>query len=138
MRLCMNHGEAVMNDISKKCLLYEDYYKIVGMNLRMTELCPAIAREQLKKLDSIIEQYQKLARYFNIPVRPDCTTAYYKFASLDMEENPNKKLFHMKDHYITPLYLMPLFEQLGYEKGLCPVCEDVENKIKLAWLKEVL
>jgi len=138
MRLCMNHGEAVMNDIAKKCLFYEDYYKFVGMNLRMTELSAAIAREQLKKLPRIIEKYQKLAGYFNIPVRHGCTSAYYKFASLDMAENPNEKLFNMKDHYIDLIYQMPLFKQLGYEKGLCPVCEEVESKIRLAWLRRVL
>lgn len=47
-RLLMNHAEAVNNDLQE-----EKYNSLVGMNLRMTELSAAVAREQLKKLDGI-------------------------------------------------------------------------------------
>jgi hypothetical protein len=45
--------------------------------------------------------------------------------------------FTEKHHYIDPIYRMPLFRSLGYPDGLCPVCEEVDDKIVLAWLKEV-
>lgn len=133
VRLAMNHAEAVNNDMKKA-----QYNLITGMNLRMTELQAAVTREQLKKLDSIIKKYQELAKNFDIPIREKCTSSYYKFASLNMPKNPDKKLFDMKDHYITPLYRLPLFRELGYAQNLCPVCEEVESKIKLAWLREVI
>jgi dTDP-4-amino-4,6-dideoxygalactose transaminase len=104
----------------------------------MTELAAAVAREQLTKLDDILKQYQELAKQFDIPLRPGCTSAYYKFASQNMQKNPNEEIFHMKDHYITPAYKLPLFREKGYEQNICPVCEEVDSKIKLAWLKEVL
>jgi perosamine synthetase len=133
LRLYMNHAEAVNNDINRS-----EYISMVGMNLRMTEMQAAIAREQLKRLAGIIEQYQEYAKDFTIPMRPGCTSAYYKFASMDMPKNPNSDRYNMKEHYITPIYQMPLFRSLGYAQNLCPVCEAVDRNIKLAWLKEVL
>lgn len=133
LRLFMNHAEAVNNDLNN-----EAYLTMVGMNLRMTEMQATIAREQLKKLDWIVEQYQECAKDFDIPLRAGCTSAYYKFASRNMPENPNPEKYNMKDHYITPIYQMPLFRALGYEQNICPVCEEVERNIRLASLKEVI
>ena len=31
-------------------------------------------------------------------------------------------------HYI-PVYWMPVYQQMGYEKGLCPVCEKIYSRI---------
>ena len=143
LRLFMNHAEAVNNDLKD-----EKYLTMVGMNLRMTEMQATIAREQLKKLDWIVEQYQEYAKWFNIPVRENCTSAYYKFVpktkdgqvllNLSYTNEQAEKVFNFKDHYITPIYQMPLFRALGYEQNSCPVCEEVERNIKLASLKEVI
>lgn len=133
LRLFMNHAEAVNNDLQD-----EKYIDMVGMNLRMTEMQATVAREQLKKLAGIVGQYQEFAKDFDIPVRPGCTSAYYKFASLKTKENPNPERYNMKDHYITPIYQMPKFRSLGYAQNLCPVCEEVERNIKIASLKEAL
>jgi dTDP-4-amino-4,6-dideoxygalactose transaminase len=133
LRLLMNHAESVNNDLQD-----EKYIDLVGMNLRKTEMQATVAREQLKRLAGIIEQYQENAKHFDIPVRPNCTSAYYKYASPKIKENPNSEKFYMKHHYITPLYRIPKFRSLGYQQNQCPVCEAVERNIKLAWLKEVL
>ena len=133
LRLLINHAEAVNNDLNNG-----GYINLVGMNLRMTELTAAIAREQLKKLDKIIDGYQSNAVDFEIPIRKGCTSAYYKYASLGMPVNPDKDKYNMKDHYITPLYRLPLFRSLGYNQSQCPVCETVDKNIKLAWLKKPL
>jgi len=129
LRLAMNHGEAVENDT------VDPYQNIVGMNLRMTELSAAVAREQLKKLDGIIKYYQEAAKLFDIKVRPECTSAYYKFASKHQTLGLTDKI-STKDHYITPIYKMPLFKSLGYKDGLCPVCERLDEIIKIAWFKD--
>jgi dTDP-4-amino-4,6-dideoxygalactose transaminase len=139
LRLIMNHAEAVNDDLQRSEVCGDvrpDYGNLAGMNLRMTEMQAAIAREQLKKLPEIFDKYQEMAKDFNIPLRPGCTSAYYKFASMNMPKNPNKELYNMKNSYVTPIYKIPLFRFLGYEQNLCPVCEEVDKKIKVAWVKE--
>lgn len=160
IRLAMNHSEAVINDISFKenteslpILNKILQFNIVGMNLRMTEITAAIAREQLKKLNGILEVYRENAKHFNVKVRPGCEHSFYRYAmdkdtdvELAVKINQdnyhgvlfNKEIdkFNFKKHYITPLYKMPLFKSLGYEDNQCPVCEEVEKNIVLAWLKD--
>ncbi len=97
LRLAMNHSEAVVNDIDKKSIYadnmwYKKYFDIVGMNLRMTELSAAIAREQLKKLDGILEKIRDNAKYFNVKVRPNSEHAYYRYATTEKT---------IMDHYIN-------------------------------------
>ncbi|MFA5130451.1 MAG: DegT/DnrJ/EryC1/StrS family aminotransferase [Patescibacteria group bacterium] len=133
VKLSINHAEAVTNGMPAP----ENYLGLIGMNLRMTELCAAIIREQLKKLDAIIEQYQSYGEQFAIPVRPGCTSAFYKFARRKVLTISGQyaDLFNFKNHYITPIYKMPEFQVRGYGGISCPVCEEIEDDIILAWLK---
>jgi perosamine synthetase len=149
VRISMNHAEAVINDITiKEGLKFSDNYDgyistMVGMNLRMTELSAAIAREQLKKLDDILKVYREDAKRFPVKVREGCEHSYYRYAFI-----PNDKIiddfyvmhydenFITKCGYITPIYRMPLFKQLGYKDNICPVCEEIEDNIVLAWRRE--
>ena len=156
LRLEMNHAEAVCNDYDRSSTIYADgvpaytqkplplgSHSLVGMNLRMTELSAAVAREQLKKLDGILKVYREYATYFHVKVRPRCEHAFYRYA-LTKYNHPaiyfilrnGSKLFNIKQHYITPIYQMPLFKQLGYDQHQCPVCEDVESNIILEWIKD--
>jgi dTDP-4-amino-4,6-dideoxygalactose transaminase len=143
IRLAMNHSEAVINDM---CRIHDPdakwdtipFVNLVGLNLRMTELSAAIAREQLKKLDSILAIYQENAKYFPVKVRPECTSAFYKYAYTEVVKKKMPDKFNFKQHYITPIYKMPFFQTMGYEPGLCPVCEKVEENIVLAWMKDVI
>ena len=135
-------GQSIHNDENTPLKAFSDARMLIGMNLRMTELQAAIAREQLKKLDGIL----KIVRYhaansFNIDTRPDCDHAFYRYAWTDCKQSEfdyylNRPEFNTKRHYITPIYQMPLFRSLGYPDNLCPVCEDVDKNIVLAWLKE--
>lgn len=149
IRLAMNHSEAVVNDISKKdnradILKYPPPFSLVGMNMRMTELSAAIAREQLKKLDSILENIREHAKYFPVKVRPGCEHSYYRYAyDKNSELNAfrlngivnNLDDYNFKNHYITPLFKLPLFKSLGYDQEQCPICQKTEEDIVLAWLK---
>jgi dTDP-4-amino-4,6-dideoxygalactose transaminase len=143
IRLYMNHAEAVVNDIFIKengiPIHNGNWLKMAGMNMRMTELSAAISREQLKKLSAILAVYQENAKYFPIKARPECTSAFYKYAftaPYEMaNENSNNEFLNIKRHYITPIYQMPLFKQLGYDQHQCPTCEEVEKNIVLAWFK---
>jgi len=133
LRLMINHAEAVMNDYGGRYLMSSvDLY---GFNLRMTEITAAIAIERLKYLDKIVEHYNKMAEPFNIPVRENCVSSYYKYAHFN-EVEIDDPVYETKDHYITPIYKMPLFRSLGYRQNLCPNCEEIEKNIKISSLKE--
>ena len=149
LRLVCNHSESVVNDMQRRGI--DDYKKYAniwpGMNLRGTELSAAIAREQLKKLDGILGVVREHAKYFPVKVRLECESAFYRYAWKDQDGNDLSRYlrehslvlpgnrFNFKNHYIKPLYQMPLFQSLGYPDNLCPVCEDIEENIVLAWLK---
>lgn len=151
LRLSANHCEAVVNDIVRQGKIDDfnpDILSMMGLNLRGTELSAAIAREQLKKLEGIIKVQQEYAKYFPVKVRTGCEHAFYGYAHLfhnpynnEWTEDWDKGSFYethfnQKRHYITPIYQMPLFKQLGYDQHQCPTCEEVEENIVLAWLKE--
>jgi len=139
IRLAMNHGEAVEND------LQPPYQNIAGMNMRMTELSAAIAREQLKKLDDILEVYRVYANYFPVKITPGCESAFYRYAWRDKDLDISlikwaveRKTFNVKHHYIKPIFQMPLFQSLGYDTYQCLVCKEVNEDIILAWPKEAI
>jgi dTDP-4-amino-4,6-dideoxygalactose transaminase len=50
-RLILNHGEVVFGDDATE----DDLANIVGLNFRMPELCAAVGRAQLQKLDTVNE-----------------------------------------------------------------------------------
>jgi dTDP-4-amino-4,6-dideoxygalactose transaminase len=148
LRLLLNHSEAVCNDMERKGENIPDgCVGLVGMNLRGTELSAAIAREQLKKLDGILEKYREDAKYFPVKVRENCVHSYYRYAFYEGTITPEmQEKFNYKGGYITPIYKMPLFRHLGYGdvlkkncidtyEPLCPVCEEVNDNIVLAWQK---
>lgn len=151
IRMLANHAEAVSNDMEMQRKSGRDFllnlkyqlFNLVGLNLRMTELQACIAREQLKKLDGILKIIRDYAKHFDVKVRPGCEHAYYRYVVNNQKflDKFNRGLpneyFNIKRHYIVPLYKLPLFKSLGYPDNLCPVCEQVEENIVLAWLKDV-
>jgi len=91
-RLFMNHGEAVLNDISECDASTLNWgtgiQNLVGFNFRMTELTAAVVIEQLKKFDDLLEKRLKNVEYLDsdmldIPsiklgqTRLNCTHSYY-------------------------------------------------------------
>jgi dTDP-4-amino-4,6-dideoxygalactose transaminase len=133
LRLLMNHAEAVVGD------MYQVLYRqdtLVGMNMRMTELQAAIAREQLKKLDGILRRVRELAIHFPVNVRDDCKHSFYRYAYTEGESRVDDKIFGCKRGYVVPIFKLPLFRRLGYDQDQCPVCQETEREIVLAWLKD--
>ena len=83
MRLIRNHAEAVIGDKG-----YSDLSNMIGFNLRMTEIEASIAREQLKKLNILVDDRVNNVEYLNdkfsklpciktSPVRKNCKHVYY-------------------------------------------------------------
>lgn len=139
LRLIRNHAEAVIASGRKT----KSLINMIGWNYRMTEIEAAIAREQLKKLDTFNEARLKLVNYLNdklkdidgisIPkVRGNSTHVYYRYAiKIDVDRIGVKAPLFVKalnaegmDFYVSymkPLYLQPLYQnQIGYGDKGCP------------------
>lgn len=127
MRAFINHGEHVSDRI--------------GLNLRMPEVCAAIALVQLRRGKEIIagrvEQAEAIiAAIGDIPglrppvVREGCTHVYYTIPFL-VENNRAEFCAALRaegvpivEGYVPPLYRMPAFKQYARP---CPVAEDLHD-----------
>lgn len=147
LRLVRNHAEAVIRDRGT-----DENADLVGFNYRMTELEAAIAREQLKKLDGLVEGRQQASNYLreriaSIPglrppvVREGCTSVFYQLPIVvDVErlgvsrdrfvEAVRAEGVPVAPGYVEPLYLQPIFRSRhpgdpAYARGVCPVVESM-------------
>lgn len=138
LRLIRNHAEAVVEDMG-----YTNLINMIGFNYRMTEIEAAIAREQLKKLDNLLEARLKNVEYISkklaeIPcievakIRDGCRHAFYiqalkfkkEIAGISRErfiEAVNAELapFEMRENEGVKLaggYVRPLYLQPIYQK----------------------
>lgn len=128
MRNFVNHGEHRSDRI--------------GLNLRMPEVCAAIARVQLRRGKEIIagrvEQAEAIiAAIGDIPglrppvVREGCTSVYYAIPFMvekNRHEFCNTLLANgvpIVEGYVDPLYRMPAFSQFARS---CPVAEDLHDR----------
>lgn len=150
LQLIRNHGEAVVEKAE-----YENITNIAGFNYRMTEICAAISREQLKKLNSLNEKrldlvYQlreslskfdfltplgsKALEHNDIKTQP----TYYVFPMRFNQDRINiSRDFFVKalkaegiyfyPGYVKPLYLQPLYQRKQLFKHGYPF-NAIENK----------
>ena len=128
-RLVRNHGETVVEDAG-----VDDIVNTLGSNYRMTEIEAAIAAEQLKKLDGLLETRRRLAAYLTerlseVPglvtpvVEPDCTHSWYLYvvrldeAALERAARPaiaralQAEGIPIVEGYVKPLYLQPMYQR---------------------------
>lgn len=128
MRAFVNHGENLGGPI--------------GLNLRMPEICAAIALTQLRRGKKIVagrvEQAEAIiAAIGDIPglrppiVREGCTHVYYTIPFL-VEKNRTEFCAALREQgvpieegYIDPLYRMNAFKQFARP---CPVAEDLQDR----------
>lgn len=134
LRQLINHGENVGLGI--------------GLNLRMTEACAAIALVQLRRASQIImgqvaQAEAIIAAISNIPglrppvVRTGCTHVYYTIPFLFDEmvfAGPRRSIFcaglrsmgvPIVEGYVPPLYRMPAFARFARP---CPVAQDLHDR----------
>jgi perosamine synthetase len=135
-QLIRNHGENCF-DLSK----LSDLGNVIGGNYRLTEIQAAIAFEQLKKLDDILERRQTLAKYLNErlskingisvkEVEEGSTHAYYMYpfrfhedifgisrnlflraVSAELPKPSNWETTPLAEGYVKPLYLNDIYQQ---------------------------
>lgn len=126
------------------------YYEMqhLGFNYRITDIQCALGLSQLKKLDFFVENRRKIAEkydgmfednpYFDVvKENPDGESAYHLYPILLKEKyaNHKKEIFSklrseglgVQVHYI-PVYLQPYYQNIGFNKGLCPVSEEFYKK----------
>lgn len=118
----------------------------IGLNLRMPEVCAAIALAQLKRGPAIIanrvsQAYAILDAIGGIPsirqplIRPGCTHSFYTIPFLiDTEGGSHRWAFcealraegvPIVEGYVPPLYRMPAFQKWARP---CPVAEDLHDR----------
>lgn len=128
------------------------YYEQVdlGYNYRLTDLQCALGISQMDKLDSFIFRRREIVSKYNeafseleeinTPFEEEFSNSgwhiYVITLNLDKLAVGRKEVFEalqkenigVNVHYL-PVYLHPYYKSLGYEKGLCPVAEDIYNRM---------
>lgn len=117
-----------------------------GFNYRLPDVLAALGLSQLRRLASFVERRQALARNYietldDLPgvilprVRDGSTSAWHLFP-LRILDGRRRYVFeglqevdiHPQVHYL-PVHLHPLFEDRGYQKGMCPVAEEAYEQL---------
>jgi len=127
---------------------YEQQF--LGYNYRLTDMQCALGISQLKKIDKflkrrreIADQYTEFFKDLRGIIRPYqdelSNSAWHLYViQLELEElkADRKKIFNefldkklgVQAHYI-PVYYHPYYQNLGYERGLCPNAEWLYDRI---------
>jgi len=119
------------------------YYEMtdLGYNYRMTDLQAALGLSQMTKIDSFIQQRREIAAFYTeafqdiegviVPKQLEETNSGWHLYMIQLERASRKQIFEQMRslnigvhvHYI-PVYWHPYYQQLGYERGLCPNAEN--------------
>jgi perosamine synthetase len=129
------------------------YYEmqLLGFNYRIPDVLCALGTEQLKRLDVFINRRNEIASLYTqlfaeykgiidpISCHADCHSAYHIYViKLNVEkigktrdevfQELKKRGIGVNVHYM-PIYLHPYYQSLGYTKGVCPVSEDLYERM---------
>lgn len=129
------------------------FYQIdqLGYNYRMSDINAALALSQLERLDQNVEARQSFASFYGsknaislfadhpAPDDEDHESAWHLYPirlRQDLVRADRATIFAalraenigVNVHYI-PVYWHPIYAQLGYKKGLCPVAESCYERL---------
>lgn len=145
----ITHDETLMQDAPHEgpwC--YEQIS--LGYNYRMTDFQAALLVSQLHKVDHFAARRKQIVSAYNkafanmpelilqqeIPESDTCRHLYIIRLALDKLSCTRRQFFDAMSaenvqcqvHYV-PVYWFPYYQSLGYEKGLCPVAEEIYQGI---------
>jgi len=128
------------------------YYEqqFLGFNFRMTDFQAALLCSQLDKLEGFVNRRKEIVAKYNEALKdvpeiiiqkeiPESDTSRHLYIiqlDLDKLTCSRREFFDAMSaenvqcqiHYI-PVYWMPVYKELGYERGICPIAEKVYKGI---------
>ncbi len=145
----ITHDIAQMEDAPHEGPWYYEQISL-GYNYRMTDFQAALLISQLSKLDRFKQRRKEIVKRYNdafseipelivqkeIEASDTCRHLYIIQLRLDKLKCTRREFFDAMSaenvqcqiHYV-PVYWFPYYRHLGYEKGLCPVAEEVYKGI---------
>lgn len=138
LRLLRNHGDTGKYN-----------HVLLGYNYRMMNLQGAMGLIQLKSLDEFNQRRIRNAEYLNKNIRIKGIATPYKADNVkhvynqyvvkvedDFPVEREKLMNYLQSkgigsavHYPKPIYRQPIYRDLGLDKEICPVSEEVSRKV---------
>jgi perosamine synthetase len=119
---------------------------VLGFNYRLTDVQAALGASQLRRMAEFLARRRAIAARYaaalaDIPElelpspRRDVEPAWHLFAVRVRDAARRRAFFDelrhlglgVQVHYI-PVYWHPYYRELGYQRGLCPVAEDIYSR----------
>lgn len=145
----ITHDEDLMEETPHEGMWYYEQVSL-GYNYRMTDFQAALLISQLGKIEKFKERRQEIVKRYNeafaeipeiivqkeIPESDTCRHLYIIRLDLKKLSCTRRQFFDAMSaenvqcqvHYV-PVYWFPYYRHLGYEKGLCPVAEEIYKGI---------
>jgi len=138
LRLLRNHGDTGKYN-----------HIMLGYNYRMTNIQGAIGLVQIKKLDKFIEDRIENAEFLNSHIKargittpyrdPGVVHVYNQYVVKVEKEFPRTReelMVQLQEkgigsavHYPKPVYMQPIYKEMGYAQDQCPVAEEVSSRV---------
>ena len=143
-------------NFAERCKLFRTHGEIrkyehilLGHNMRMTDIQAAIGLVQLERVEWMNAKRRENAQFYNKNIRVEglrkpvemkhAKHVYHQYVLLVEDDFPmNRDEFskYLSEngignavHYPKPVYLQPIYRELGYRKGLCPTAEYVAERV---------
>lgn len=145
----ITHEEEEMEGAPHEGIWYYEQISL-GYNYRMTDFQAALLESQLSRIEEfkkrrgeIVSKYDQafsslpgILTQKEIPESDTCRHLYMIRLDLDRLSCTRREFFDAMSaegvqcqiHYV-PVYWFPYYQHLGYEKGLCPVAEEIYKGI---------
>lgn len=116
----------------------------VGFNYRLDEMSAAVGVEQLKRIDFLLEDRERVAGFYDerladveglvLPARTSHYRSWFVYVvRLPSDVDRARVIRELDDRdiqtkgYLPAIHLQPAYRSFGYEPGMFPVCERVAS-----------